>query len=298
MSSVSLYCCVIVMLLLSGCTAKNVRLGSIDGEQMPPGILEQEILSLAARGKERILKFRSPDGFFATAQSVPREIEEQMRLKKSWKNGCPVALTDLSYLLITHWDFDGEPRVGQLMVHRELAFPVIRTFADLFAAHYPIERMELIEKYDGDDDRSMAANNTSAFNCRDVTGKPGVYSKHSYGGAIDINPIQNPYITPQNDPLKNMGWDGSEDKGLFLRRSGYDAKSPVYAFCTKRPNDCLVLPPAAIAHTARNPSSPGQLHPGSAAVKAFTDRGFDWGGSWLRLLDYQHFEYDSAKLQK
>jgi hypothetical protein len=287
------------MLFLSGCTGMNSRLGSTDAEQMPPGILEHEIRSLAVGGgKERILEFHSPDGFFAMAQAIPMEIEEQMRLKKSWKIGCPVALTDLSYLLLTHWSFDGKPRVGQLVVHRELAFPVIKAFAALFAAHYPIERMELIEKYDADDDRSMAANNTSAFNCRDVTGKPGVCSKHSYGGAIDINPIQNPYITPQNDPLKVMGWDGSEDKGMFLRHSGYDAKSPVYTFCTKRPGDCLVLPPAAIAHAVRNTSSPGQLLPGSAAVKAFTDRGFDWGGSWLRLLDYQHFEYDSAKLQK
>lgn len=298
MNSISICCCALMMLFLSGCTGMNARLGSTDAEQMPLGILEHEIRSLAAGGKECIVEFRSPDGFFAMALAVPMEVEEQMRLKKSWKEGCPVAITALSYLLLTHWDFDGSPRVGELVVHRELALPVVRAFADLFAARYPIEKMALIEKYGADDDRSMAANNTSAFNCRDVTGKPGVFSKHSYGGAIDINPIQNPYVAPQNDPLKVMGWDGSEDKGEFLRRSGYDAKSPVYAFCTKRPGDCLVLPPPATVHTARNTSSPGQLLPGSAAVKAFTGRGFDWGGSWLRLLDYQHFEYDSAKLQK
>lgn len=294
---------VVILLFLSGCTGMNARLGNADAEHGAPGsaytgILEQEIGVRTAGLKERIVEYRSPEGFLGVALAVPTAVEEQMRLKKSWKAGCPIPLSDLSYLVLTHWGFDGKPRVGELVVHRKLAFPVLMAFADLFAARFPIEKMELIEKYDANDDRSMEANNTSAFNCRDVTGKPGQFSKHSYGGAIDINPVQNPYITPKDTPLKVMGWDGSGEKGAFLRRTGYDVASPVATFCAERPADCLVLPPAGVAHTGRTAPVPGYLLPDSAAVTAFTSRGFDWGGSWERLLDYQHVEYDSAKLLK
>ena len=143
----------------------------------------------------------------------------------------------------------------------------------------------------------MEANNTSGFNCRDVTGKPGVFCNHSYGGAIDINPLLNPYVSPMNDILKLMGWDGVTDKGVFLGANGYAALQPALLFCTQRPNDCLVLPSAGVAYVDRTLSVPGYLLPDTPAVQAFTGRGFDWGGSWGRLLDYQHFEYPAAKLQ-
>jgi hypothetical protein len=246
--------------------------------------------------KDPIGELRTREGFYGTAWAIPAAIEQQMRLKQSWTEGCPVALADLSYLVLTYRGFDGQPKTGELVVHRKLALAVINAFADLFAIGYPIERMELIENYDASDDRSMEANNTSAFSCRDITGKPGAFSKHSYGSAIDINPLLNPYVSPMNDPLTAMGWDGIEDKGVFLSRNGYTGPSPAFGFCSARPADCLVLPPAGAAYIDRSLPVPGYLLPDSPAVKAFTDRGFDWGGTWGRLLDYQHFEYDTAKL--
>jgi len=81
---------------------------------------------------------------------------------------------------------------------------VIVAMRRLFDARFPIRRMMLVDEYEGDDDRSMAANNTTAFNCREVTGQPGVWSAHSYGRAIDINPVQNPYVF-ENTVLPSEG---------------------------------------------------------------------------------------------
>jgi hypothetical protein len=292
------YFLVVTLLALAGCAYFPVTTAPTMPGTVLPGILERQIRTKVEGNSERLIEYRTPGGFFGIALKLSKAVESEMLIKKSWKEGCPLPLSELSYLVLTHWGFDGTPKVGELVVDKKLALPVIKAFAELFAARFPIDKMELIEKYDANDDLSMEANNTSAFNCRNVTGKPGVFSKHSYGDAIDINPVQNPYISPKGDPLKTLGWDGVEDKGEFLRRSGYDVKSPAFTFCTERPGDCLVLPPFSAIYVNRSTNAPGHLLPDSAAVKAFTDRGFDWGGSWQRLLDYQHFEYDNAKLQK
>lgn len=116
------------------------------------------------------------------------------RMAASWRPGCPVPLSDLRLLTVDHWGFDGAERRGQLVVHGDEAEAVLGVMEELYAARFPIERMELVDAYGADDAASMAANNTSAFNCREVTGRPGVWSEHSYGRAIDINPVQNPYV--------------------------------------------------------------------------------------------------------
>ena len=80
------------------------------------------------------------------------------------------------------------------MVHEDVAAEVVTAFGTLFDARFPIRRMELIEAYGASDDASMEADNTSAFNCRPVTGTTDRFSIHSYGKAIDINPVENPYV--------------------------------------------------------------------------------------------------------
>jgi hypothetical protein len=112
----------------------------------------------------------------------------------TWHSGCPVAPEDLRQLTLSFRDFENKTRTGTLLVHRDLANDVVRIFEDLYRHGFMIERMVPIEDYGGNDDASMAANNTSAFNCRDATGKPGVFSNHSWGRAIDINPLTNPYV--------------------------------------------------------------------------------------------------------
>jgi D-alanyl-D-alanine carboxypeptidase len=112
----------------------------------------------------------------------------------SWHAGCPVPLGDLREVPIQFADFHNRPALGKLVVHKDVAREVAEIFSDLFQHRFQIERMEPIDTFDGNDDRSMAADNTSAFNCRDITGQPGKFSNHSWGRAIDINPLINPYV--------------------------------------------------------------------------------------------------------
>ncbi|HEX4273956.1 MAG TPA: M15 family metallopeptidase [Bryobacteraceae bacterium] len=127
------------------------------------------------------------------SDAVPAALIAKMR-HTTWHQGCPVAPEDLRQLTLAYHDFRNQPRSGMLLVHRDLADEVVRHFESLYRHGFLIERMVPVEEYGGDDDASMAANNTSAFNCRDVTGRPGVYSNHSWGRAIDINPLTNPYV--------------------------------------------------------------------------------------------------------
>ena len=115
------------------------------------------------------------------------------RLWASWRPGCPVPPEDLRVVTVDHWGMGGHLLTGEVVVHRDLAAGIVRTMRDLHAARFPFARMELVDLYWGDDDASMAANNTSAFNCRAVTGGSG-WSEHAYGRAIDVNPVQNPYV--------------------------------------------------------------------------------------------------------
>jgi poly-gamma-glutamate synthesis protein (capsule biosynthesis protein) len=112
----------------------------------------------------------------------------------SWRTGCPVPLEDLRYVRVSHWGFDGAPHVGELVVHHEVVDGLQAVFAELFVRRFPIRMMRLVDDFGADDDASVTADNTSAFNCRPVTGGTR-WSQHSYGRAIDVNPFENPYVT-------------------------------------------------------------------------------------------------------
>jgi D-alanyl-D-alanine carboxypeptidase len=130
--------------------------------------------------------------FTAAVEPISHERAQEM-IGVSWHPGCPVSISDLCLITMDHWGFDGEPHRGELVVHEFVADDIVNVFGELFAARFPILRMERIERFDGDDDRSMAADNTSAFNCREIAGG-GPYSVHSWGKAVDINPLENPYV--------------------------------------------------------------------------------------------------------
>lgn len=132
-------------------------------------------------------------GFRGSAQ--PIDAATRSRMTSSWRPGCPVPIEDLRLLSLDHWGFDGGIHRGELVVHRDHAGRVLAAMRRLFDTRFPIERMQLVDTYGGDDDRSMAANNTSAFNCRPVSGRPGVWSQHSYGWAVDVNPVKNPFVS-------------------------------------------------------------------------------------------------------
>ncbi|HUP74270.1 MAG TPA: M15 family metallopeptidase [Acidimicrobiales bacterium] len=116
------------------------------------------------------------------------------RLRYSWRPGCPLSPRDLRLLTLAFWGFDDRVHQGELVVNARHADAIVSVFEQLFAVRFPIERMELVDVYEGNDDRSMVANNTSAFNCREVAGRPGVLSQHALGTAIDVNPLINPWV--------------------------------------------------------------------------------------------------------
>jgi hypothetical protein len=133
-----------------------------------------------------------PPLFHGSISRIDSATRERM-VGSSWHAGCPVGLADLRLLTLDYRAFDGSARRGRLVVHRTAARPIRRVFEKLFYAGFPIRRMRLIDAYGASDDRSLAANNTSAFNCRFVAGTTR-WSMHAFGKAIDINPVQNPYV--------------------------------------------------------------------------------------------------------
>ena len=133
-------------------------------------------------------------------------------LHASWRSGCPLDVSELRAISVSHWGYDGKVRTGRLIVAANLAEDMVAIMRDLYANRFPIQRMQPVDAYGGDDDASMAANNTSAFNCRAVTGG-SAWSEHSYGRAIDVNPLVNPYVRgstvlpPSGSQYANRGLD-------------------------------------------------------------------------------------------
>jgi hypothetical protein len=111
-----------------------------------------------------------------------------------WRRGCPVGLSSLRHVSLSFVGFDGRARRGALVVHHGAARDVVTAFRALYRARFPIRRMRPIQAYGGDDFASIEADNTSAFNCRSATGSSR-WSEHAYGRAIDINPLENPYVS-------------------------------------------------------------------------------------------------------
>ena len=187
---------------------------------------------------------------------VPAKIQQQMKRAGSWKPGCPVPLRDLSYLRLAYLGFDGKRHTGELVVHKDIAAEVQQIFGALLRSGYPIYRMRLVSHYHASDFQSIEADNTSAFNCRPVTGGKK-WSKHSYGRAIDINPIENPYIS----------------------RSGHIAHPASLRYGLR-----------GRMHRTRTPADKAIMLPSDPIVRIFKRHGWRWGGDWHTIKDYQHFD--------
>jgi hypothetical protein len=151
---------------------------------------------------------------------------------------------------LTHHTFDGRVATGVLVLNADIVEPARRAFAALFAQGFPIRSIRPVDEFGGSDDASMAADNTSAFNCRPAVSDSATtsWSKHAYGRAIDVNPVENPYVL-----------------------------------------NGKVLPPEGARYADRSRSAPGMLRPGEPALQAFTGAGFTWGGVWSDP-DYQHLQ--------
>lgn len=127
-------------------------------------------------------------------------------VSRSWREGCPVHWTDLTVVTVAYWGYDGARHTGRLVVHDDVAQDVRGAFRSIYDERFQIRRIHPVEVFGADDDRSMAENNTSAFNCRRVAGTTS-WSQHAYGRAIDINPIQNPHVQGASvDPPAGRDW--------------------------------------------------------------------------------------------
>ena len=166
----------------------------------------------------------------------------------SWHRGCPVPLSDLRLLTLSYRGFDRRSHTGRLVVNKNVATQVGAVFRKLYRTGFPIRGMQLVDVYGGSDFRSIEADNTSSFNCRQATGS-SAWSNHAYGLAIDIDPIENPYVTAS---------------GSVAHRAS-------------RP------------YLNRSQIRRGMAYPGGVLVNAFRSIGWGWGGYWSGDRDYQHF---------
>ncbi len=124
----------------------------------------------------------------------------------SWHADCPLSLDELRLVRLRYWGFDGRPHWGELVVHSDSVTPIVDAFRSLYESRFPIRQMRLVDEFAGDDEQSMAADNTSAFNCRLVPGT-STWSEHAYGRAVDINPLENPWVHEgQVDPPSAAPW--------------------------------------------------------------------------------------------
>lgn len=182
---------------------------------------------------------------------ITDEIFERMR-EKSYKEDCTVPLEELRYIKVLHWGFDNVPHIGELVVERSIAEDILDIFYQLYEARYPIEKMHLIDDYNGDDEASMADNNTTSFNYRKVSNS-GSLSNHAKGAAIDINPLYNPYVRQ----VEGQWIHEPANAGDFTDRSReFDYKIDENDLC----------------------------------YQLFMQHEFTWGGHWKSVKDYQHFQ--------
>jgi len=192
---------VLAAALLTACTGSVAEPGPTVDSSFPPGpttatrpaegASPSSSAGLPPKGQPTGEEPAAPQ-YAATSVLITPDLAE--RMAPSWRVGCPVPLEDLRYVTFTHQGFDGEVLTGELVVHADVAEAITRVFRTLFEAGYPIRSIRLVDDFGADDDASMAADNTSGFNCRPVAGTR-TWSEHAFGRAIDVNPVENPYVS-------------------------------------------------------------------------------------------------------
>lgn len=170
---------------------------------------------------------------------------------KSFKADCTTSRSDLRYVRLLHMGFDGQVHVGELVVNKKIAQIMIDVFYDLYLADYPIEKVILVDEYGADDNLSMSDNNTSSFNFRRVVGSTTL-SRHSFGMAIDVNPLYNPWVY-------ELG------------------------------GESIIDPVGGAPYVDRTGDCPYMIDHDDLCYKLLIANGFAWGGDWTTSLDYQHF---------
>lgn len=192
----------------------------------------------------------------ATILNITPNIKKRMINGNSWRRGCPVDIKDLRYIKLSYYGFDKNSHIGELIVNKDISKSIVKIFKKLYIIKYPIKQMRLVSDFNGKDWVSIEADNTSAFNCRYIDGTKK-WSNHTYGKAIDINPIENPYIS-------KTGHIDHKASLKFANRK-YDRQ--------------------------RGISDKAIIRKYDKVYNIFIKNGWLWGGNWHTIKDYQHFEY-------
>jgi len=188
----------------------------------------------------------------STVEPLSPAIRESVKASGAWRRGCPVPLSQLRLLTVTHWGWDGKPTTGQLIVNREVAPRLAKVFRRLYELRFPIRHMQLDDLYGPKSARSPDGDTSGSFECRKAAPSPcgtgsGNWSNHAYGYAVDLNPAENPYV------------------GCGMTRD-----------------------PTRARYIRRNRLYKGMVTP--AVVAAFHSVGWGWGGAWTGdTQDYMHF---------
>lgn len=186
-------------------------------------------------------------GFLFISQPVPEVVKVRMQ-GKSMPENASVGYDELRYLTVFHYDYYGYIRQGELVCNKTIAKDLLCVFRALFSRAYPINSIRLVDDFEASDEASMQANNTSCFNYRTVAGSKTL-SKHAFGMAVDINPLENPCV-----------------KGNRIQ------------------------PSTAGEFVDRNKDFPHKIDNDDFCKEVFESFGFQWGGYWRSVKDYQHFE--------
>jgi hypothetical protein len=192
----------------------------------------QPAMEYSALAKIVIKAHLNPKVYAVSASMVPY----------TYRAGCPVRPSALRLLQLNYWGFDGHVHRGELILRDAAVAKMITVWTSTFAAKFPIRQMRRVDAFRGSDVKSMAADNTSAFNCRRVTGDPYSLSPHSYGWAIDINTVENPYLAAN---------------GVWYPSNG-------------------------LAYRNRSVAHPGMLFPSSTATRSLVGQGYFWGAYWSK----------------
>lgn len=200
---------------------------------------------------ESVIRARGDKAFFSSTP-ISDEVFALMR-GKSFKPDCTTSRSQLRYLRCLHTDKNGRSIVGEMVVSKSIAQDVLHILQQLYHAKYPIERMRLIDYWNGEDEPAMRANNSSGFNFRWISHTHTV-SKHGRGLAVDINTLYNPY----HKRLRN----GQE----------------------------VIEPATGKPYLDRSLNHPYMIKRGDLCYRLFRAKGFRWGGDWKTMKDYQHFE--------
>ncbi len=203
--------------------------------------------------------YTSQNLFQFTVQKITPSV--LARMIYTWHSDSPVPLEDLRHITLTHYDFEGHINKGELIVHNEVVDDLQYIFKKLFEVKFPIQSIKMVDEFDGSDLKSMQANNTSAFYARKVA-RTNRWSNHSFGCAIDINPLLNPYSSPK----------------------------------------IRVEPKEGEYYLDRTLNLPGMITKNSYVYNLFKERGWEWGGECFfnrdGVIDRHHFQKIVTGLNK